>query len=44
MTPLFFLPAEAVALPPELPPLPLWLTLGLAGAVTLVTVLALALA
>jgi hypothetical protein len=43
MTPLFFLPPEAVALPPELPPLPLWLTLGLAGAATLLTALALTL-
>jgi len=40
MIPLFFLPPEVVAFDPELPPLPLWLTLGLAGAVTLVTTLA----
>ena len=37
---LFFLPPAALAHPPELPPLPLWLTLGLAGAVTLVAALA----
>jgi hypothetical protein len=40
---LFFLPPDAVALDPELPPLPLWFELGLAGAMTLVTALALAL-
>jgi hypothetical protein len=43
MYPLFFLPPEVVAHPPELPPLPLWLELGLAGAVALVTALALTL-
>ena len=37
---LFFLPPSALALDPELPRAPLWLTLGLAGAVTLVTALA----
>ena len=37
---LFFLPPDVVVLSPELPPLPLWLKLGLAGAVTLVTALA----
>jgi hypothetical protein len=37
---LFFLPPAALAHPPDLPPLPLWLKLGLAGAVTLVIALA----
>jgi hypothetical protein len=40
---LFFLPYAAVALDPELPPPPLWLRLGLAGAAALVTALALTL-
>jgi hypothetical protein len=40
---LFFLPPDAVALDPELPQLPVWFKLGLAGAVTLVTALALTL-
>jgi hypothetical protein len=40
MIPLFFFPPEAVAHDPELPPLPLWVTLGLAGAAALVTALA----
>ena len=40
MIPLFFLPPDVVAFDPELPPLPLWLTLGLAGAATLFTALA----
>ncbi len=40
MFPMFFLPPVDLAHPPELPPLPLWLTLGFAGAVTLVTALA----
>jgi hypothetical protein len=40
MIPLFFLPPEVVAFDPELPPLPLWLTMGLAGAATLVATLA----
>jgi hypothetical protein len=43
MFPMFFLPPDVVAFDPELPPPPLWLTLGLAGAVTLVTALACAL-
>ena len=33
---LFYLPPAVFAHPPELPPLPLWLKLGLAGAVALV--------
>jgi hypothetical protein len=37
---LFFLPPATVALDPELPPLPLWFYLGLAGAAALVTALA----
>jgi hypothetical protein len=37
---LFFLPPDVVAFDPELPPLPLWVMLGLAGAVTLVATLA----
>ena len=40
---LFFLPPNALGYPAELPPLPLWLTLGLAGAAMLVTALALTL-
>jgi hypothetical protein len=40
---LFFLPPAAVALDPALPPLPVWLKLGLGAAVTLVSALALAL-
>lgn len=40
---LFFLPPDALAHPPELPPLPLWLKLGLAGAAALVIALALTL-
>lgn len=37
---LFFLPPAALGFDPELPPLPLWLKLGLAGAATLVATLA----
>jgi hypothetical protein len=40
---LFFLPPNALDCPAELPQLPLWLTLGLAGAAMLVTALALTL-
>jgi hypothetical protein len=47
MIPLYFLPPEAAFLPPEvaalraeLPPPPLWWTLGLAGVATLLTALA----
>jgi hypothetical protein len=40
MYPMFSLPPEIVAFDPELPPLPLWLTLGLAGAAAFVTALA----
>jgi hypothetical protein len=40
---MFFLFPADVALDPELPRLPLWFTLGLAGAVTLVTALVLTL-
>jgi hypothetical protein len=43
MIELFCLPPAALAHPPELPPLPLWLQLGLAGAVALVIALALTL-
>ena len=43
MIPLFFLPPEAAALHAELPPPPLWWTLGLAGAASLVTAILLAL-
>jgi hypothetical protein len=40
MFPMFILPPEFFALDPELPPLPVWWTVGLAGAATLATVLA----
>ena len=40
MPELLFLPPDALAHPYELPPLPLWVKLGLAGAVTLVIALA----
>ena len=40
---LFFLTPAAIAHDSELPPLPLWLTLALAGAVTIVAALALTL-
>ena len=43
MYPLFFFPPVDLAYPLELPPLPLWLKLGLAGAWTLVIALALTL-
>jgi hypothetical protein len=39
MPELFFLPADALAHPPELSQLPLWLQLGFAGAVVLATAL-----
>jgi hypothetical protein len=40
---LFFLPPDALDCPAELPQLPHWLTLGLAGAAIFVTALALTL-
>jgi hypothetical protein len=40
---LFFLTPADVALDPAAPPLPLWFQLSLAGAVTLITALALTL-
>ena len=43
MIPFLYVHPEAIALDPELPPLPLWLTLSLAGVATLVTALALTL-
>jgi hypothetical protein len=43
MPELFFLTPDVVALDPELPSLPTWFTLAIAGAATLVTALALTL-